>query len=437
MTRQQRVKQWGSEKFVPAMSKLGQVKVLQALSSGMMMTLPLTLGAAIFSLLGSFPIPAVADYFTKTGLAEQFNGISGGTMGVLAIFTTIAISYNYANLINAKAIIAVMFSVATFFILQPQQLTVGEESVGGFLASNLGSSGIFVSMLISILIPLCYAKLQSNKHLVLKMPDSVPPMVTQSFEPIFVGIILLFGVFLIRLGFSATSFGDIFSFINQIIAQPLMSIGASVPSLFIVYVLANILFFFGIHPNAIMSVLTPVILPMMMMSIDQYNTGQSVEYLQNLVVFDFMNNDGTGSTLSLMLCILLFGKSKRYKSFAKLGTIPNIFNINEPVIFGFPIMLNPIMFVPFVLSTVVSGLMGFVALKIGFITNYNPNFSAAIVPWTVPKFIAGFFTMGWQGVLLRLLIMVVIIFLYYPFFKILDNQELKAEKLSQIEGVIE
>ena len=81
-----------SEKIVPAMSKLGQVKILQALSGGMMLTLPLTLGAAIFSLLGSFPIPRVAEYFQKIGLTEQLNAISGGTMGVLALFTTVAIA---------------------------------------------------------------------------------------------------------------------------------------------------------------------------------------------------------------------------------------------------------------------------------------------------------------------------------------------------------
>lgn len=417
-----------SEKIVPAMSKLGQVKILQALSGGMMLTLPLTLGAAIFSLLGSFPIPRVAEYFQKIGLTEQLNAISGGTMGVLALFTTVAIAYSYSKLLEIKEITAVLFSLAAFLILSPQQITVGDESVGGFLSSNLGSSGIFVSMLIGIFIPWTYSKLVKNKKLVLKMPDTVPPMVTMSFEPIFIGIILLFFVFIVRLGFSFTSFGTIFSFINESVAKPLLDIGASVPSLFLIYVLANILFFFGIHPNAIMSVITPVVMTMMMMSIEQFNAGESVKYFNNLVVFDFMNNDGTGSTLSLMICILFFGESKRYRSFAKLGTIPNIFNINEPVIFGFPIMLNPIMFVPFVLSTIVSGGIGFIAVQIGFITSYNPNFSAVILPWTVPKFIAAFFTMGWQGVVVRIVIMIVLVALYYPFFKYLDKEEVANEE---------
>ncbi|GEO48219.1 PTS sugar transporter subunit IIC [Companilactobacillus kimchii] len=419
-----------SKKLVPMMTKLGQVKILQALSGGMMMILPLTLGAAIFSLLGSFPIPSVAKYFASIGLSDQFNAISNGTMGVLAIFTTLAISYNYAKLLKTNPIIPALFSGATFFILQPQTIMVGKKSVQGFQLSNLGSSGIFVSMFIAILIPLLYAKLSKNKKLTLKMPGSVPPMVAESFEPIFIGIILLFMVFIVRFGFSITSYNDVFTFVTKIVAQPLMNVGASIPALFLVYVLANILFFFGIHPNAIMSVITPIILPMMMISIDQFNKGQTVHYLSNLIMFDFMNNDGTGSTLSLMLCIFLFGKSKRYRSFAKLGIIPNMFNINEPVIFGFPIMLNPIMFIPFVLSTVVSGFMGYIAMKIGFIATYNPNFSAVILPWTVPKFIGSFFTMGWQGVVMRLLIMVVIIFLYYPFFKVLDNQELKLEQKS-------
>lgn len=354
-------------------------------------------------------------------------------MGVLAIFITATIAYSYSLLLDVKAITSVMFSLAGFFILSPQQITVGETSVGGFASANLGSSGIFVAMIISIVIPLLYSKLSKNKKLVFNMPDTVPPMVAQSFEPIFIGMILLFAIFSVRLGFSYTTFGDVFSFVNQIVAKPLLSIGASIPALFIVYVLANILFFFGIHPNAIMSVLTPVLLPMMMISIEQFNQGQQMEYMNNLIIFDFMNNDGTGSTLSLMICIHLFGKSKHYKSFAKVATIPNLFNINEPVIFGFPIMLNPLLFIPFVMSTVVSGLVGLFAMNIGFISHYNPNFSAVILPWTVPKFIASFFTMGWQGVVLRLFIMVLLVFVYYPFFKVLDNQEIRSEALLEDE----
>lgn len=415
-----------SEKVVPFMEKLGQAKVLQALSSGMMMTLPLTLGGAIFSLLGSFPISSVADFFSKTGLSDQFNAVSNGTIGVLAVLTSVTIAYNYAVLMGIRAITPALFSLGAFLILLPQQIPAGDEVISGYLSSNLGSSGLFVSMILAILIPLIYSKLIKNKRLVLKLPESVPPMVSQSFKPIFIGMILLFFVMIIRFGFSLTSFGDIFSFVNQIVAKPLMSVGASVPSLFLIYILANVLFFFGIHPNAIMSVLVPVVMPMLVAATEQFQQGQAIEYLENLVVFDFMNNDGTGSTLSLMICVLLFGKSQRYKSFAKIGTIPNIFNINEPVIFGFPIMLNPIMFIPFVLSTLLSGATGFLALKIGFISQYNPIMVLG-VPWTVPKFIGAFFTMGWQGVVVRLFIMVMMIFLYYPFFKVLDRKELENE----------
>lgn len=428
MSKFEKLKNTVSEKLVPAMTRLGQIKFLQALSSGMIMTLPLTLGAAIFSILGSFPVPAVATFFQEVGLADQFKAISGGTLDILALFITVGISYHYALLLKSNAIMSVMFSLATFFILSPQQITVGEETVGGFLSSNLGSAGLFVAMIVAISISGLFTKLSNNKKLLFKMPETVPPMVAKSFEPIFVGIIILVLVFLVRLGFSMTAFGNIFSFVNEVVAKPLVSIGGSVPALFLVYTLASFLFFFGIHPNAIVSVIIPVFISMLLTSIDQFNQGQPLQYLNNLVVFDFMNNDGTGSTLSLMICILLFGKSKRYKAFAKIATVPNIFNINEPVIFGFPIMLNPIMFIPFVLSSAISGFIGLIALKLQFITYYNPTLSGLVVPWTVPKIISSFLTMGWQGVVLRIFIMFVLVFVYYPFFKVLDNQEIREEE---------
>lgn len=423
-----KIKKWLAEKAVPALAKLGQVKVLQALSAGMVMILPLTLGAAIFSVLGSFPVPVVATYLTKIGLATQLNAVSNGIMGVLAMFITVAIAYNYSNLLRINAIISTLFTLATFLILSPQSITVGKQTISAFSTDTLGSNGIFVGMIIAIAMPYLYSKLIKNKHLVLKLPESVPPMVSKSFEPIFVGIIMLILVFVVRVLFSLNAYGDIFTFVTKIIAKPLISIGVSVPSLFFVYILANFLFFFGIHPNAVMSVITPILLPMMMMSMTAYNHGQALKYFNNLVIFDFMNNDGTGSTLSLLICVLIFCHSKRYRTFSKIALVPNIFNVNEPVIFGFPVMLNPLMFIPFVFSTAISGGIAFIAIKLGFITSYNPNFSTVIIPWTLPKLISSFLTMGWQGVVLRVFIMIVLVFVYYPFVKALDNQELATER---------
>ncbi len=205
-----------------------------------------------------------------------------------------------------------------------------------------------------------------------------------------------------------------------------MSVGGSIPAIMLVYVLANVLFFFGIHPSPLQAILSPIILGMQMEAVKNLQNHESISYLTSLVTFDFINNDGTGSTLSLLVAILIFGRSKRYRTLAKLSAAPNIFGINEPVIFGLPIMFNPILFIPFVLSSVVSGTIGFLAVKVGFITTYNASVALGM-PWTLPKILTSYFIYGWQGLVTRIIILIVIVFLYYPFFKVLDNQELREE----------
>ncbi|MBA1394298.1 PTS sugar transporter subunit IIC, partial [Lactobacillus sp. XV13L] len=143
--------------------------------------------------------------------------------------------------------------------------------------------------------------------------------------------------------------------------------------------------------------------------------------------FGFSNNDAAGATLSLILVGLFFGKSKRYKEFFKISAIPGIFNINEPVVFGLPIVLNPLMLIPFLLSTLVSGTIAITAVNIGFITNYNPMLGLG-VPWTMPKLIANFLIMGWQGAIVWIVNFIIMFFIYLPFFKALDQQALAAEQ---------
>lgn len=413
--------------LVPISEKLGNNKMLQAVSAGMMLTLPLTLGASVFLVLGSFPVPIVSQWLNDVGIAPHLNAIAGGTLSALALFVSFTVAYNYARIENSNSIIAAIFSLSTFLILSPQTIGSGDTAVQGFILTNLGSTGLFVALFVSLFVSKIYVSLTKNGKLLLKLPDTVPPMVSQSIEPLFVGLVIYAIAFVIRLSLSFTTFGDVFSFVNQVIAAPLTSIGGSIPALLLVYVLGNLFFFFGLHPAAIYGILQPIIFNMTLITVDNMNNGDKLQYLENLVTYDFINNDGTGSTLSLILAILIFCKSKRYRTFSKIAIGPNLFNINEPVIFGLPVMFNPILAIPFVFSSLISGLIGFSAVKIGFLTTYNANISLSL-PWTLPKFISSFFIYGWQGVALRLFILVILIFVYLPFCKILDRNELALEK---------
>lgn len=420
-----------NDKVLPLAAKFGENKTIQAVSGGLMYTLPLTLCAALFSILAKFPIPAVEKWFTSLGLTEHFNAILGGTLNIIALFIAVSIPYTYTKIVNksnTNPLMAGMLSLATFIILMPQ--TVNNGKIAALAMDNLGSQGMFVAIIVGILIAKLYVQLCGNKKLLVKMPKGVPPMVSQSFEPLLIAIIIIFLAFLVRVGISATPFDSIFSVINMVIADPLLKLGSSAPAWIFIAFIANALFFFGIHPNVVNSALVPILITMAYSNIAAFQAGTTMQYRTTMITNSFLQNDATGSTLSLLIAIFIFCKSKRYRSFAKFSVVPNFFNVNEPIIFGLPIMLNPILFLPYLLSTLITGFIGYLGAITGFISYYNPILSLGL-PWTTPKIIGSFLTMGWQGLALRLFSMAVMVVVYLPFMKILDRQELIKEKLPE------
>lgn len=418
------------DKYVlPIATKFGSNKAIQSISAGLMYTLPLTLGASMFSILANFPIPSVNTWINNTGLTEQFNALLGGTLNIIGFLIAFSIPYSYTKLLDksrSNPLMAAFLSVASFITLMPQ--SVGEENLPALSYDYLGSSGMFVAIILGLLIARVYVKLSQNKKLLIKMPEGVPPMVSQSFEPLIVAVIILIGVVIVRIGLSYTQMENMFNLIQTFIGNPITKIGGSVPAFILIGMLANGLFFFGIHPNAINSALIPLLMNMTLVNITAYQEGTAMPYKDIMIVNSFLNNDAVGSTLSLIIAILIIGKSKRYRSFAKISAIPNVFNINEPVIFGLPIMLNPILFIPFFLSTFITGLIGYIGSVSGFISYYDPVLALGMASvWTIPKFITSFFIMGWQGLLLRLISIAIMVMVYMPFIKALDNQELSKE----------
>ncbi|WP_203634067.1 PTS sugar transporter subunit IIC [Lacticaseibacillus suibinensis] len=418
--------------LVPISTKIGSNKILKSLSEGMIMTLPLTLGASLFMVLGNFPVPAVSNWLNAIGIGAQLNAIAGGTLSILALYISFTVAYSYAKQLKAEATTAGILSLASFLVIMPQTVGEGKNIVGAFAGTYLGSQGIFVAILVGLVVSGVYARLSRVPWLTIKLPDSVPPMIANSFAPLLVSLIIFLGDFLVRLGFSYTQWANIFDFINKIIAAPLVSVGGSVPAFILVYMLANLFFWFGLHPAPIQSIMQTIATSMMLVAVTNNADGTPVKYLTNLVVFDFVNNDGTGSTLSLLIAIFIFGRAKRYRSLAKLAIIPNIFGINEPVVFGLPIMFNALMIIPFVFSTLVSAGIAWIAVKVGFIATYHASVAMSM-PWTLPKFITSFFIYGWQGVVLRLFIMAVLVVLYLPFLKMLDKKELDEETGTVVE----
>lgn len=412
--------------LAPLAQKMGNSKFAAVMSAGMMY-LPISVGGAICSMLANFPLPQVTEFLTSVGLTPIFQGIADVTINMAAFYMAFALAYRYAKLEKQDGVVSGLFAAATLLALMPHTVGEGEAAVAALPSAYLGSKGIFVGMICGLLIGMLYTKLMKSGRLVIKLPDSVPEMVSQSLSPILVGVVIFGIVAAFQAIFGAISSVNLFDFVNDAIGAPLMSIGATPIAFILSFVLANLLFFVGIHPVSVLSAMAPVLLALLMGALEEISAGAPISNLSTLAVYAFSNFGGTGSTLPLVAIMFFLAKSERYKAFSKIALLPNIMNINEPVIFGMPVVMNPILFVPFVLTAVLCPTVALIAVKLGFITTLNPAVMMAL-PFTVPAPITALFVGGIPGLVVSCINAVLVGLLYYPFFRVLDKQALAQEQ---------
>ncbi|MBE6122384.1 MAG: PTS sugar transporter subunit IIC [Erysipelotrichaceae bacterium] len=417
----------------PVSQKISSNAFIQAIAAGMTMFLPVTLGGAVCSLLANFPLPAVTAFLTSIGIGPILQAIADCTIGLMGVLVVFGVAYRYAQRKEKNPGLAGIFALSSFFAFMPATVGEGETAVAAFKASYMGSSGIFVGIILGLFVSWLYCRLADNKKLMIRLPDSVPPMVAQSLSPMLVGILVFFIIALVRFAMSLVTDRSLFDLINALIAAPLMKFGATPWTFMFLGLLSNLLFFIGIHPVSVTAVMAPLLITSLTKAIEEFSTGAPLSNLETLVTYMTGSFGGTGSTLPLLILFLIFAKSERYKTFTKATIIPNLMEINEPVIFGMPVVFNAYLFIPFVLSSLPGNILGYLAAKTGFISSVNPAMMMAL-PFTTPTVFKYLLIGGWKLLLIGIVQFILITLLYYPFMKILDNQALAEEKASAEAG---
>lgn len=414
----------GLERVVgPVATKLSENKFITALTEGFMLTMPITLGVAAIAILSGIPIDPWMEFLKSSGLYDIAQQVISLTLSLLAIYVVGAVGYRYTTNEGQNGMTGAVLSTASFIMLMPI-LSIPQEKgapISALATAKMGSEGIFVAILIGLFVPWLYCILM-RKNLVLKLPNSVPPMVSQSLAPTFVGIIIFSLMFAVKYIVSLTSYGDIFTLLTTLISQPITAFGTSPLAAISVFVLMNLLWFFGIHPNTIFSVYLPILVLAGTANQEAFLRGETLPFFTFSVVLTGAQIGGAGNTLGLCLATF-FAKSEKYKAMRKLIIPTNLFNINEPVIFGFPIMLNPIYFVPMLLTPIASAVIAMIYMQIVPIT-LNPTIS---MPWVTPGFITTFFTGGISLMVLWFLCLLAHFVIYLPFFLIDDKNAAKQE----------
>ena len=405
--------------MMPIANKVEQQKHLQAIKDGMISVVPIIivgsislLPLAIANLLGSGP---VYDFLNAHMSVFTYAGMFTTDMLSIyaAMFIAIALAKRYDICNNLTGATAIMVHL----------ILSGLSIEGGMDISYLGASGLF-TCIVSAILSVEVTRILTKKKIIIRLPDSVPSMVGESFAsliPLIVNALLAVIIANLSLSFAGKVFP---AFIMGILA-PAISTMDTLPALLIVIFLTQFLWFFGLHgPSITSAVWASFAIAYEAENMANYAAGQPVEHIFTFGLFyAVLQVTGSGLTIGLVL-MMMRSKAQSLKSIGTVGFVPTLFGINEPIIFGAPIILNPFLFIPFVFGPLVITVITYLAMTGGIVGK-----PIASPPGFLPPGVGAFImTLDWKCVGLVFVNLMIMTIFYYPFFKMMEADELKKEQ---------
>ncbi len=413
--------------FMPLAEKIGKNKYLISIRDGFLVSTPLLIVGSFFLLFANFPIPGWGDFWTGIFGPSWEAYISkpvSATFGLMALLVVVGIGYAFSREMKINRIFGAITSVVAWFILMPYKIPVNDEMVRGIPLGWVGAKGIFVGIFVTFITVHIY-KFVDNKGWVIKMPKGVPPTVEQSFAALIPAGVVMTVFMLINVLFALTPYETAFNFIYAVLQIPLLNLGNTLGAMVTAYIFLHFFWFFGVNGSSVVgAVFNPILQILAAENLTALQAGQPIPNIISQQFQDlFATFGGAGSTLSLLIAMLLFCKSKRIRELAKLSLVPGIFGINEPIVFGLPIVLNPTLLIPFMLVPTMNIVISYFVMSAGWV----PYCNGIQIPWTTPIAISGFLSTGVSGAILQVVLLVLGVFVYYPFIMIMDKQYLKEE----------
>lgn len=408
-----------SKYFTPLANKMDSNVYLSAIKKAMVAMTPILI-------IGSFALipDALPNMIGKNNVVSQWilNNSSIISipytvgMGMMALYVAAIISYHLANAHKLDVPGCVTMGVMGYLIL-----AVDMTKDGGVDATYLGTKGLFVAMFGSILAVELF-KWCKKKNFTIKMPESVPDFVSKSFEMIPISIIVV-GSFLVIRVVCVNVFHTMPPMIFTNLLAPLVGSMDNPFAYTFLKILQCLLFFFGIHPAVLSPVTSPISTQFLAENIANYKDGIALTHFFTPGMDSaFGNFTGTGVTFGLVFWCM-FSKATAQRKIGRIALIPALFGINEPILFGAPVVLNPLFLIPFVIIGPIVSSFGAWAMHFGWLK------MSVFTPPYVGVFFEGYLaTFDWRSLIVNGLQMIVSILIWYPFFKLYERRELQEEQ---------
>ncbi|EME8153670.1 PTS sugar transporter subunit IIC [Enterococcus faecium] len=420
-----------SEKMLPIVSKMSSQRHLLAIRDSFIVTMPLVMAASVMVLLNAliFSNATVQRILDLSPLAELASIVNNGTMSILAIIVCYNIGWNLATHYIQTGVIddpsfspvhAGILSTAVMFILMPLSSTVTlmdgntAEATGVFLQSLTSSSGLATAMIAALVSTELFIKLAKMKSFKIRMPEGVPPAVATSFNSLVpeIVVILFFSVVVFTL--NHTTGWNVPQLIELAIQTPLKAFVLSVPGILFLQFFSDFLWVFGMHGSSILAPIRQApLLQSIQENMDAFSVGKEIP---NIITEPFTNAfgliGGGGCILPLVIAILWASKRQEQRSIAKFGLTTCLFNITEPIMFGLPVVMNPIYMIPCAIIPSINLVIAYAATSLGIISK-----TVAAAPWITPPVIQSFIATGGdiRAAVLTVILIILDVFLFLPF----------------------
>jgi PTS system cellobiose-specific IIC component len=412
--------------FVPVAARIGGQRHLVAIRDGFVSIMPLILA-------GSFAVLLNNTLFVWVPSLNFLTGIGGnvwwGTFAIMTLLVVFSTGYHLAKGYDVDGLAAGLISVGAFITVTPQAF--GDAGWGFLHWGYLNATGLFTGLIVALIATEIFVKL-IKKNVIIKMPDSVPPAVGKAFAAVIPGVITLFSFGLLAFVITKLNANSLYDLIYNAIQKPLQGFSQGVGSAIVLAMLINLFWFFGLHGANIMDpIMNSLYLPALEANASAVQQGLAAPNAITRVFFDtYVHLGGSGATLALILAIFLVSRRRReYREVAKLSTPLGLFQINESVMFGLPLVLNPLMFIPFI---IIPGVLTFTAWFATYTGIIPPTYVA--IPWITPVGIGAFLATGGNLLagLMALINFAIATVIYVPFVMLADR--INTEKDEKVKG---
>ena len=413
------------EKVLPAVTKFSNYKFIKAMTTGITAPVCATIIGSVIAVLMTPPFPPTA----TGGFIDAWRAWSAANAGWLmlvyqltlnsvALYTLAGVSIATSGLNKKRPTTPLVVAMMSFMIL-----AVASDEAGGVMINHFGSTGLFTAILTGYFVTDVLNKLDDSK-LKIKLPDSVPPNIADSIGALFNAMLIAAIVIVLRVVLMNTTGKLLPVLINGLFA-PLFSASDSVWAVLLYVLLVRFFWFCGLHGGNIAgSVMSPFLTANLLANSEAYAAGQT---LPHIFTGAFSSLWTTMGMLPIAITLLLFAKSEQRKAIGRVGVVPALFCIGEPLTFGIPLVLNFQLAIPYFLIFIINGVAAYAATAIGFIGR-----SFVSVPWTLPHFLQAFLTtMDIKAVLLYFILLAVDIVIMIPFVRVYDRQLLEQEQAEQ------